>query len=211
MHDDKPFSASDPTPDAPSMEAPSMDGPVEGNYEEIQPQAEPADWTYEPPGEGDSPAAPEATDWEAEARRFQDQYLRSLAELENARRRFQKEKDENARYASESVIRDLVPFLDNLNLALSYADLNDPGVKNLAEGVRMTLKGCMDMLAERGLKEVEVHRGDPFDPNVHEAMGQEIVPDLPDKAVTQLMGKGYSLHQRLIRPAKVIVNKNQPA
>jgi molecular chaperone GrpE len=153
-------------------------------------------------------AAPEAPDWEADAKRYQDQYLRSLAELENAKRRFQKEKEENARYASESVIRDLVPFLNNLNLALSYADDSDPGVRNLAEGVRMTLKDCLDKLADRGLKEIEAKRGDPFDPNVHEAIGQEIDPALPDKAVTKTVSKGYSLHGRLLSPARVLVNKN---
>jgi molecular chaperone GrpE len=166
----------------------------------------------EPDGTGGPPEGePEAeapTDWEAQARHFQDLYLRSLAELENARRRFQKEKEENARYASESVIKDLVPFLDNLNLALSYADLDDPGVRNMAEGVRMTLKGCLDMLADRGLGEVLVERGQAFDPNVHEAIGQEADPELPDNAVTRQVSKGYTLHRRLLRPAKVMVAKN---
>ncbi|MDR0354652.1 MAG: nucleotide exchange factor GrpE [Deltaproteobacteria bacterium] len=149
-------------------------------------------------------------DWEAEAKRFEDLYLRALAEQENARRRFQKEKEETDRYASESVIRDIIPLLDNLNLALSYAQLDDPAVKNLAEGVNMTIKGCLDRLGERGLKEVAVARGDPFDPNVHEAIGQEPDPELPDKSVCRLIGKGYFLRQRLLRPAKVVVVKNEP-
>ena len=93
-------------------------------------------------------------------------------------------------------------------MALSYADDSDPGVRNLAEGVRMTLKDCLDKLADRGLKEIEAKRGDPFDPNVHEAIGQEIDPALPDKAVTKTVSKGYSLHGRLLSPARVLVNKN---
>ncbi|MDR2301440.1 MAG: nucleotide exchange factor GrpE, partial [Deltaproteobacteria bacterium] len=129
------------------------------------------------------------------------------AEMENAKRRFQKEKDENARFASESVIRDLLPFLDNLNLALRFADLNDPGVKNLAEGVRMTLKGCLDKLSDWGLKEVSAQKGDVFDPNFHEAIGQDVDPELPDKAIIKMVGKGYTLHGRLLRPAQVLVNK----
>ncbi|MDR1678143.1 MAG: nucleotide exchange factor GrpE [Deltaproteobacteria bacterium] len=149
------------------------------------------------------------TDWEAEAKHFQDLYLRALAEQENAKRRFQKDKEENARYASERVIRDLVPVLDNLNLALSYADLSQPAVKVLAEGVSMTLKGCLDMLADWGLKEVLVERGQPFDPNFHEAIGQDLDPELQDNAVIKQVSKGYTLHNRLLRPAKVIVAKHQ--
>jgi molecular chaperone GrpE len=159
--------------------------------------------------EPESDEAGLSKDWEAEAQKYQDQYLRSLAELENSKRRFQKEKEDTLRFASESVIRDIVPLLDNLNLALFYADLSNPGVKNLAEGVRMTLKGCLDALAPRGLKELEPQRGDLFDPNIHEAIGQETDAGLPDKTVTRVVSKGYFLHQKLLRPAKVLVNKNK--
>jgi molecular chaperone GrpE len=147
-------------------------------------------------------------DWEAEAKRFEDLYLRSVAEAENSKRRFQKEREETSRFATEGVLRDLLPFLDNLNLALSYADTGDPAVKNLAEGVAMTLKGCMDKLSDWGLKEVEVAIGQPFDPNFQEAIGQAPNPALPDKSVGHLVAKGYALHGRLLRPAKVMVVKN---
>jgi molecular chaperone GrpE len=229
MTDQKPFgAAAEPAqPSSPESENkkpdevfydPEIESAV-GQGAEIDSEGLPPQWSYEPPQEllddppPDSPqgADPEAINWELEARRYQDQYLRSLAELENAKRRFQKEKDENARFASENVIRDILPFLDNLNLALGFADLNDPGVKNLAEGVRMTLKGCLDKLADWGLKEVPANRGDVFDPNVHEAIGQDLDADLPDKAVTKVIGKGYALHGRLLRPAQVLVNKNPSA
>jgi molecular chaperone GrpE len=149
------------------------------------------------------------TDWVAEAKRLQDLYLRTLAEAENTRRRFQKEKDENSRYASDGVLRDLLPFLDNLNLALAYADMENPAVKSLAEGVAMTLKGCLDKMADWGLKEVEVAIGSPFDPNFQEAIGQMPDPNLPDKSVGRLMTKGYAIHGRLLRPAQVLVVRNQ--
>jgi molecular chaperone GrpE len=152
-----------------------------------------------------------AEEWAAEAKHFQDLYLRSLADSENTRRRFQKDREEALRYAAESVIRQLLPLLDNLNLALTYADTEIPAVKNLAEGVRMTLKGCLDTLAEHGLKEISAEPGQPFDPNFHEALGQEPSPELPDKSVSRLVSKGYSLHQRLLKPAKVIVVKNDIA
>ena len=157
--------------------------------------------------------APEGPpDWEAEAKKLQDLYLRTLAETENIRRRYQKEREETSRFASEGVLRDLLPFLDNLNLALGYADTANPAVKNLAEGVAMTLKGCMDKLADWGLKEVEAAPGQPFDPNFQEAIGQVPNPDLPDKSVGLIVSKGYVLHGRLLRPAKVMVVKNpEPA
>jgi molecular chaperone GrpE len=169
----------------------------------------------EGPGGGtglEAPAEPEApTDWEDEANRLRDLYMRAAADLENTKRRFQKDKEENARYASESVIREIIPFLDNLYLALSYAPVNEPVVKNLADGVSMTLKGCLDRLGDWGLKEVKAERGQSFDPNLHEAISQEPDPDLTDMTIKQPVGRGYTLHQRLLRPAQVIVVKNNAA
>ncbi|MDR1487103.1 MAG: nucleotide exchange factor GrpE [Deltaproteobacteria bacterium] len=164
------------------------------------------------PDESEASEGPKAPatieDWQAEARRFQDLYLRTLADTENARRRFQKDREDTLRYSTENVLRGIIPFLDNLNLALSYADLDIPAVKNLAEGVRMTLKGCLDSLSEYGLKEIAPQPGQTFDPNFHEAIGQE-PSELPDKSISRLVSKGYALHQRLLKPAKVMVAKNE--
>jgi molecular chaperone GrpE len=147
-------------------------------------------------------------DWQAEAKKFHDLYLRALAETENIRRRARKDQEETCRYAAEGLLRGLVPVLDNLHLALSYADPSIPAVKSLAEGVQMTLKGFIDFLGEHGFKEVEAGRGQPFDPNVHEALGQEPDPDLPDLTIAREVAKGYILGTRLLRPAKVMVVKN---
>jgi molecular chaperone GrpE len=147
-------------------------------------------------------------DWEAEARKYHDLYLRALAEAENIRRRARKDREETLRYASESLLKSLVPVLDNLNLALNYVDESSPAAKNLAEGVRMTLKMFKECLAESGFREVEAERGQPFDPNVHEALGQEPDPELPDLTISREVAKGYALGERLIRPAKVMVTKN---
>ncbi|MDR1872361.1 MAG: nucleotide exchange factor GrpE [Deltaproteobacteria bacterium] len=150
-------------------------------------------------------------DWEGEAHKYHDLYLRTLAEMENLKRRSKKENEETRRYATEGLLRGLVPVLDNLNLALNYADESIPAAKNLAEGVRMTLKGFMVSLLERGFKEVEVSRGQTFDPNVHEALGQEPDPELADMTVSREVAKGYFLGDRLLRPAKVMVVKNPAA
>ncbi|MDR0550101.1 MAG: nucleotide exchange factor GrpE [Deltaproteobacteria bacterium] len=147
-------------------------------------------------------------DWEEEARKYHDLYLRALAETENIRRRAKKETEESYRYAAESLLKGLVPVLDNLHLALNYVDESVPAAKSLAEGVRLTLKIFVDFLAERGLKEVTANRGQNFDPNIHEALGQEPDPELPDLAISREVAKGYALGERLLRPAKVMVVKN---
>ncbi|MDR1657103.1 MAG: nucleotide exchange factor GrpE [Deltaproteobacteria bacterium] len=157
-----------------------------------------------------NPESPElgAVDWEQEALHYRDLYMRNLAEQENTRRRNQKEREETAKFAGERVLRDILPFLDNLYLALDYADRDNPAVGNLAEGVAMTLKGCLDKLAEHGLKEISVTAGQLFDPNFHEAIGQEPSTEYPDRTISRLVARGYSLHDRLLRPARVMVVKN---
>ena len=145
-------------------------------------------------------------DWAAEALKFQDLYLRCAAEAENTRRRFQKEREEQIRFAAERIVRGLLPVLDNLNLALGYVKEGaPPEALSLAEGVRMTLKGLTDFLGENGLKPVPAERGLVFDPNLHEALGQRPETDLPAGAISQEVQAGYTLYERLVRPAKVIV------
>lgn len=150
--------------------------------------------------------APIEKNWPEEARKFQDLYMRCAAESENMRRRFQKEKEEQARYASERIIRGLLPVLDNLELALNYVNQDAPAeVSSLAEGVRMTLKGLLDVLADNGVKPVLAERGQVFDPNLHEALGQIPESDISPGAISQMVLRGYSLYDRLVRPAKVMV------
>jgi len=148
----------------------------------------------------------EEKDWAEEARKFQDLYLRCAAETENMRRRFFKEREEMSRFAGEAIIRGLLPALDNLGLALGYVRAEAPAeALNLAEGVRMTLKGLMDTLKENGLRPVSAERGRTFDPHVHEALGQQPETDLPPGSISQEVQAGYTLYERLIRPAKVLV------
>lgn len=144
--------------------------------------------------------------WPEEAQKFQDLYLRCAAETENMRRRFQKERDEQARYASERIVKGLLPVLDNLELALGYVKDDAPAeVASLAEGVRMTLKGFLDVLADNGVKPVPAERGQIFDPNLHEALGQTPESELPPGSISQQVQRGYTLSDRLVRPAKVLV------
>lgn len=144
--------------------------------------------------------------WPEEAKKYQDLYLRGAAEMENMRRRFQKERDEQARYAGDRIVRGLLPVMDNLEMALNYVKDDAPGeVQSLAEGVRMTLKGLQGVLADNGVKAVEAERGQQFDPNFHEALGQMPESDIAPGAISQLVQRGYIMNDRLLRPAKVMV------
>ena len=145
--------------------------------------------------------------WREEAGKFQDLYLRCAAETENMRRRFQKEREEQARFASERIVKGLLPVLDNLELALGYVKEDAPAeVLSLAEGVKMTLNGFLTVLADNGVKPVQAERGQVFDPNFHEALGQSPEADLPPGSISQQVQRGYTLYDRLVRPAKVMVS-----
>lgn len=132
--------------------------------------------------------------------------LRAMAEMENVKKRLTKEKEEFIKYAKESVLCDMLPILDNLELALAH----DPGdaCKNFVLGVDMTRKIFLDALAAHDLTQVgEV--GEPFDPNFAEALGVDTNTDLPDNTIALVMQKGYRLKDKIIRPAKVMVAKSK--
>ena len=129
--------------------------------------------------------------------------LRAAADLDNARKRAQREREEVVRFGLERVLKDLLPVIDNLDRAL---DLGERTGKwdGLAEGVRMTRKLLEDTLAKQGLKAFSA-RGQPFDPHLHEAMGHEERQDLPANSVSTEMLRGFTLYDRLVRPALVMV------
>lgn len=158
--------------------------------------------------ESSEEAQPEKN-WAEEAQKFQDLYLRCAAETENMRRRLQKEREEQVRYASERIIKGLLPVMDNLMLALAYVkEDSPPEVKSLAEGVQMTLKGFEDVMSDNGVKTVPAARGQIFDPNMHEALGHTPETDIAAGTISHLIQRGYTLNDRLVRPAKVMVANN---
>lgn len=130
--------------------------------------------------------------------------LRALAEMENFKKRLQREKDEQARYATESVLGDLLPTLDNLDLALQYGSRSE-ACKDMLTGVEMTHKLLLEAVRRHGLEPVG-EPGEEFNPALHEAIGQEESPEHEAGRVLRVMQKGYTLKERLLRPAKVIVS-----
>ncbi|WP_320007838.1 nucleotide exchange factor GrpE [Maridesulfovibrio sp.] len=134
-----------------------------------------------------------------------EERLRALAETENIKKRLVRETEELKKFAADSILSDLLPVLDNLDLALDHAK-NLDACKDFVIGVDMTRKMFLDTLAKHGLKAVG-KVGEEFDPNFHEAMGMAQVAELPDNSIAQIMQRGYVLKERVIRPAKVMVNK----
>lgn len=138
-------------------------------------------------------------------REAEETRLRVLAEMDNFKKRLQRERDEQVRYAAENVLADLLPTLDNLDLALQYGSRVE-ACKDMLTGVEMTRKLLLDALKNHGL-EVVGREGDPFNPEHHEAMGQEESAEMDNGHILRVMQKGYKLRERLLRPAKVIVSK----
>jgi molecular chaperone GrpE len=133
--------------------------------------------------------------------------LRALADSENVKKRLLREAEDLKKYAGESVLADLLPVLDNLDLALAHTGNLDAACKNFVIGVEMTRKLFLDAVKCHGLEAVRAERGLPFDPEVHEAVGTVEEGGLDDNQVAQVVQGGYVLKGRLLRPAKVMVNK----
>lgn len=141
-----------------------------------------------------------------EARKNWDLYLRGQAEMENFRKRMQREKQDTARFANETILREILPVVDNLERAVEHARGNDSDTTGLFEGVEMTLGQFAKLMEKFGVSPIEAI-GQPFDPACHEAMGQIISTEYPPNAIAQEFQKGYRLHDRLLRPALVMIAK----
>jgi len=141
----------------------------------------------------------------AERDSLQQKLLRAMADHENYRRRVNKEREEDSKFASYSLIRDLLPSLDNLRRALDAAK-TAPSNDQIVLGVGMVLKQIDEIFDRYGAKPI-VAVGQPFDPNLHEAIQQMPSADHPAMTVLQEVERGYTLHDRVIRPSKVLVSK----
>ena len=139
----------------------------------------------------------------AEAAENWDKFVRERADLENYRRRVQKEKEEILKYGNESLLLEILPAVDNMERALDHVaeDSQDPVIA----GVRMTLDMLLAALKKFGVTTVESAPGVAFDPAVHQAMGQVECADQETNTVVQVYQKGYLLNERLLRPAMVSV------
>lgn len=139
---------------------------------------------------------------------FKEKYYYLAAEMENLRKRNEREKENLLKFGNEKVLSGLIDVIDNLDRTLdAIKNDNDDKVKNIFVGVDMVKKQMMDTLKANGLEKVE-SLGKIFDPNFHEAMAQQPAPGKEDQEVIQVFQDGYTLNGRLLRAAKVIVANN---
>jgi molecular chaperone GrpE len=136
-----------------------------------------------------------------------ERLLRTAAEFDNFRKRMQKEKDDLRKFAVESLLKDFLPVADNLERALDHAEEHD--LRQVVEGVRLVQKMLGDALGKHGIVAFSAV-GQHFDPNLHEALMQQ-ESDKPAGTVVSEMARGYKLHERLVRPAAVVVARPRTA
>ena len=156
--------------------------------------------------EADLDGEPEAPiDLEAELEAAKDAALRAQADAMNVQRRADQEIEKARKFALERFCGDLLSVVDNLERALESSG-DEQGSAALAEGVELTRKGFMDVLAKYGVETVDP-QGEPFDPETAQAMSMVEQPDVEPNSVVAVMQKGYLLNGRLLRPAMVMVSK----
>lgn len=135
-----------------------------------------------------------------------DAVLRAQADSQNVMRRAEQDVEKARKFALERFCSELLPVVDNLERALEAGSGDDEVLKPIAEGVQLTLKSFQDALKKFNIETVDPV-GEPFDPQLHQAMGMVDNPDVEPNTVTFVMQKGYTLHGRLVRPAMVMVSK----
>lgn len=140
----------------------------------------------------------------AELKDMNDKYVRLYAEFENYKKRVNKDKEELVRYSNESLIYELLPVIDNLEMALKHSSNNISA--GLIEGIEITLKELQRTLEKFGLAPIEAD-GKSFDPSVHHAMIQVERDDIDEKTVVEEFRKGYMLWDKVLRPSLVAVSK----
>ena len=136
-----------------------------------------------------------------------DAVLRFQADAQNATRRAEQDVEKARKFALERFAGELLPVVDNLERALEAADGDEEVVKPIAEGVELTLKSFQDVMSKFNIEVVDP-QGEPFDPNVHQAMSMVENNEVEPNTVIAVMQKGYTLNGRLVRPAMVMVSKS---
>ena len=199
----KPYGETVPTDDQFSEDCLNVNNP--GGFQDLDGVVEPVSLDDMPEVHFGQSAEPSAAEIEARCKAEQEEMrLRMAAEMDNYQKRLKREHEEQVRYASESVLSDLLPSLDNLDLALLYGSTNEV-CKDMMQGIAMTRKLLLEATGKHGLCPTG-QEGEEFNPALHEAVGFDARPDLAPGSVTRVLQRGYKLGDRLLRPAKVMVN-----
>jgi len=169
-----------------------------------QPAPEPA----RPEDESQTPTPEMIAEWQRKAAEYDALYerlLRTRADFENARKRLERNMRDRANFAIEEFANELLPVADNLARAIQAAQHHDT-IEKILEGVQLVEKQLYDALNRHGVTPIVTEKGQPFDPNIHEAVGAVPSADQPGSTIVQETQRGFMIHKRLLRPAKVLVS-----
>ena len=155
----------------------------------------------------EAPEVDQLAQLEAEVEKYKDVALRAEAEMQNLRRRAERDVQNAHKFGTERLLQNLLPVLDSLEKAIETSEAagqaeDDPQL----EGIKLCGKLFIDVLTKEGIEALDP-QGEPFDPNLHEALSMIENPDLEPNSVMTVIQKGYRLNERLVRPAKVMVSK----
>ena len=151
-------------------------------------------------------AAAEAEDMEAQLADYKDRYVRAHAEMDNLRKRFDRERQEIVEYSKDSLLRDFLRVYDAIEKSIQMAHEHHPDDESFAEGLKMTEKILLDILKQNHVTPIET-KDVAFDPNFHEALMQINREDMESNMVVDELEKGFMMHDRVLRPAKVTVSQ----
>jgi molecular chaperone GrpE len=170
-----------------------------------EPEIEPADTVQSPESEVIKELRSKLETKTGEAEENYDRLLRVSAEFENYKKRTAREMAELSKYANQSLIRELLPIIDNLELAIkAAAETTDGSDACLLDGVELTRREILKVFENFHVEPIEAF-GKPFDPNFHEAVMREENDEHPENTVVNELQKGYLMHDRLLRPSMVVV------
>lgn len=138
---------------------------------------------------------------------LKDRLLRALADAENSRKRSERDRQEAANFGGSKLGRDLLPVYDNLVRAIELADDEQrEAAKAVFQGVELTLRELINVFSKHGIVPINPEVGEKFDPQIHQAMFEAPVPDTKAGDIIQVMAQGFTIHDRLLRPAQVGVS-----
>ncbi|HHO76033.1 MAG TPA: nucleotide exchange factor GrpE [Deltaproteobacteria bacterium] len=144
-------------------------------------------------------------DFKTQAEEFKDKYLRAHAEMDNMKKRMERDRKDIIKYGTERLLRDLLLVYDAIEKSIAMALEMHPDDEDFIKGLRMTEKLFLETLKKNSVEPIETENM-PFDPNYHEAMMQVTRPDIVKGMVVNEIEKGFLLHDRVLRPSKVTVS-----
>ncbi len=162
--------------------------------------------TDKAPESAEGDASQEVAALKDELAQAREQALRAAAEAQNARRRAEQDVEKAHKYALEKFVGDLLPVADNLERAIEATALEVADMQAVTEGVQLTLKSLIEVLKKHSVEQLDP-KGEPFDPQIHQAMTMVQQPEAEPNSVLDVFQKGYTLNGRLVRPAMVVVAK----